>query len=874
MLTIRKTQVFHGPSVWAPVPAIVLEVAIGQLEDVLHTQTPVFFERLVTLVPALRDFSTVVGQPDGGLRRLLLDRLALALQQLAGAEVTVAETYPTAERGVYTVVYQFHHEVVGRAAGDLAVRFLNHLLSQSEPDFAFDHELETTVLRLAKRRAHGLEIGAILAAAEQRGIPVRVLDEKPVLLQLGQGTYLRRFSPMMTSHTASLAVNIARNKDQTNRLLREVGLPVPRDTVVRSVDEAVQAARLIGYPVVLKPLTGHHGRGVSIDLRSEAKVREFFPLAAQQTGSGAVIVQRYVRGRDYRILVINNQVVAVTERVPAHVMGDGTHTVAELVEITNADPRRGVGHEKPLTRITVDAQTIEALTKQGLALDDVPEEGRVVPLKLTANLSTGGTAIDRTDEIHPVNAAIARQAAMVVGLDVAGIDLITPDIARSVREQRGAIVEVNHNPGLRMHIHPTVGASRDVGGAIVDMLFPLGTPSRVPIVAITGTNGKTTTTRMIAHIMKTAGKKVGMTTTDGIAIDGTQIAAGDMAGASSARKVLRNPSIDFAVLETARLSILRDGLAFDHCDVAVVTNVAADHLGLRGIETVTDMARVKAVVPRAVAPDGASVLNGDDPATVEMAAVARGEIIFFSLDQQNPIIGQHVGQGGRAVVLRQTDAGEMLTLLDGEEATAILLAEAIPATMEGRIRVNIQNALAATAAALAQDVPLETIRTALCSFANSVAQTPGRFNLLEIEGRTVVLDYCHNLHGLEAMADFVTRMGAPRSIAAIYMTGDRTDEHIAAFGRLAAQTFDELVIRDALPKYQRGRQPGEVPALLRTAAIASGFAPDKISLTHGLEDAVDMAIANGGSDSLVVLLGESAAIWNHLTQRQPADVTL
>jgi cyanophycin synthetase len=466
---------------------------------------------------------------------------------------------------------------------------------------------------------------------------------------------------------------------------------------------------------------------------------------------------------------------------------------------------------------------------------------------------------------------------MIIGLDVAGVDMIAPDIARSVREQRGAIVEVNHNPGLRMHTHPTVGASRDVGGAIVDMLFPPGSPSRVPIVAVTGTNGKTTTTRMIAHIMTTAGKTVGMATTNGISIAGTQIAAGDMAGASAARKVLQNPAIDYAVLETARGSILRDGLGFDHCDVAVVTNVAADHLGHKGIHTVTDMAKVKAVVPRAVAPGGASVLNADDPYAVGMAAVAAGEILFFSLDEQNPIMGQHVGQGGRAVVLRQTAAGEMLTLLADQVETEILLAEAIPATMGGRIRVNIANAQAAIAAALAQDVPLETIRTALSGFANSVAQTPGRFNLLEIEGRTVVLDYFHNVHGLEAMADFVKRMGAPYTVAVIQMAGDRTDDHIAAFGRLAAEIFDELVIRDALPNYRRRRNPGEIPARLRAAALAGGLAPDKVTLMpdHDELEAAQVGIAKGGKDGLVVLFADdAAAVWSYLMQRQEAETAI
>jgi cyanophycin synthetase len=870
VLTIHQTKVFRGPSLWGPVPVILLEVSIGELEVRLSRETPLFFERLSALVPSLRDDGDLVNRPEGGLRRLLLDRLALALQQVAAAQgaqeqavwtgdtLAYAETFPTAQAGYYRVAYAYEYAALGEAAGTLAVRLLNHLLYDTEPEFDFDSEL-TTLVEVTKQLAYRGTTAVIVAAAKQRGIPVECIRPHAGIdgdiVQLGHGRYQRRVLwGSITSQTPLLADTIATDKRLTARLLQEAGLPTAQNSVVHTADEAVEAATVLDYPVVLKPLNGAHGRGVVINLPDEVAVREAFPLARAKSHSGQVVVETFIPGKDYRILVIANQVVAVAERVPAHVIGDGRHTVAQLIEIANADPRRGVDHEKILTCITVDTHTLTVLTTQGLSLEDVPEEGRAVSMKLTGNMSTGGTAIDRTDEIHPHNIEIARQAAMVVGLDVAGIDLMTPDIARSVYDQGGAIIEVNQQPGLRAHTHPTHGTPRDVGMAIVDMLFPPGRPSRVPIVAITGTNGKTTTTRMIAHIMTTAGRTVGMTTTDGMFIGGIRIAAGDLAGPSAARQVLRNPAVDCAVLETARGGLLKAGLGFDHCDVAVVTNVAADHLGDRGIETVADMAKVKAIVPRAVAPDGASVLNADDPFTVAMAAAAGGEIVYFSLDEHNRVIHDHVRQGGRAVVLHPMERGELLMLLAGEEATAILSAAEIPATMEGRIRANIANALAATAAAVAQQVPLETIRAALRTFANSVTQTPGRFNFLEIDGRRVLIDYCHNLHGLEGMADFIKRIGVAHTVAVIAMPGDRTDEHIAAFGRLAAQIFDELVIWDTPAEFRRNRGPGEVPSLLQAAAVAGGLPREKISHSDDEQVAARMAIAKGRPDGLVVML--------------------
>lgn len=873
-LEIRNTTVYRGPNIWARMPVVLMEVDIGELEERPTNKIPGFYEELTELLPSLYEHNCSVGKPGGFLQRMregtwlghVLEHVALELQNLAGAEVTRGKTRGAGERGVYNVVYAYEQEDVGIAAGQLAARLLNHLIYNSEPEFDFVAELEEKVIRVAERLAYGPSTGAIVSEAERRGIPVLRLDPRRSLVQLGHGAYQKRVWATVTSETANISVDIAGNKELTNRLLHEVGIPVPRSSLVRSADEAARAAARMGYPVVLKPLDGNHGRGVMINLPDEAAVREAFPFAERETRSGLIVAETFIPGKDYRILVINNQVVAVAERVPAHVVGDGEQSVQELIDVTNQDPRRGIGHEKILTRITADSQTAEVLAKQELTLESVPEEGRFVQLKLTGNMSTGGTSIDRSDDIHPDNVEIARQAAMVVGLDVAGIDFITPDIARSVREQRGAIVEVNAGPGFRMHTHPTEGHPRHVGRAVIDMLFPRGSHSRVPIVAVTGTNGKTTTSRIIAHIMKTAGKKVGLTTTDGIYIDATQIAAGDMSGPTSAQMVLKNPAIDYAVLETARGGMLRSGLGFDRCDVAVVTNVSSDHLGLKGVNTLSELARVKEIVPQSVLPNGASILNADNPYTVEMERVARGEIIYFSMDEENPVVRDHLRERGKAVVLRPTRHGEMITLIEHRRDTSLLLAEEIPATMDGRIRVNIQNALAAVGAAFAQDVQLEYIRTALRTFTANFFQSPGRFNLLEVDGRRVLLDYCHNVAGLESMADFVKRMDADRTIAMIAVPGDRSDDDINAFGRLAGGTFDEIVIReDANP---RGRRRGEVAEMLVEAIATSERNGRKVDVVLDEMEAAREAISRARRNDLVILMADKpAAVFEQLTGR-------
>lgn len=854
-------------------PIIHYVLDIGELEDRPSNKIPGFYENLIELIPSLYNHGCSIGKPGGFLKRLregtwmghVLEHVALEIQNIAGAEVARGKTRSTGERGIYNVTFQYDQEDVGLASGELALRLLNQLVYESEADFDYVVELER-VIKIAERLAYGPSTGAIVQEANRRGIPVLRLDPQRSLVQLGHGMYQRRIWATVTSDTPNIAVDVAGNKELTNRLLHEVGIPVPRAQVVTTLEEAIRAARRIGYPVVLKPGDGNHGRGVFINLADDAEVTEFYSHAMRESRSGTVIVESFITGKDYRILVVNNEIVAVAERVPAHVVGDGRHTVGELIEATNADSRRGVGHEKILTRIVVDSQTAEVLDRDGLTLDDIPSEGAFVQLKLTGNMSTGGTSIDRTDDIHPDNVEIARQAAMVVGLDIAGIDLIAEDIAQSVRQAGGAICEVNAGPGFRMHTHPTEGHPRHVGRAVIDMLFPRGRPSRVPIVAVTGTNGKTTTSRMIAHIMKTSGRRVGLTTTDGISIDGTPIMTGDMSGPTSARMVLKNPTIDYAVLETARGGILRSGLGYDRCDIGVVTNISGDHLGLKGVDTLGELARVKAVVPASVLRDGASVLNADNEWTVEMTRVARGEIIFFSMNEDNPVIREHLRERGRAVLLRETRQGDMITIIEHRRETSLLLANQIPATFQGRARVNIANAMAAASAALADDVSLDYIRQALRTFTSSFYQTPGRFNLLDLRGKRVVVDYCHNLAGLEAMADFVKRMEAESTVAVISVPGDRSDGDMTAFGELSGKTFDRIVIRE--DDNTRGRQSGEISSILRKSAIDGGIAEDQISVVLDELEAVQAAVTMADKSDLVVLMVDKPAeVWALLSER-------
>jgi cyanophycin synthetase len=874
-LKILESRVYRGPNYWSYDKAVHLLVDLGSLEDFPTNLLPGFTDDLLALLPGLADHSCGVGRKGGFVERLrdgtwlghVAEHVALQLQREAGGEQRRGKTRGAGRRGQYNVIYGYGDDQVGLAAGRLAVRLVNHLVEnqvEREPDFDFEAELERFILR-AERTAFGPSTQAILDEAVARDIPFLRLNEHS-LVQLGQGIYQQRIRATMTSKTSSLAVDVAGDKELTTRLLAAAGLPVPRSYPVRDVADAVAAARRLGFPLVVKPLDGNHGRGVHLNLRTEEEVAAAFPAAQDEARRGWVLVETYVAGNDYRVLVVGGRMVAIAERVPAHVVGDGEHTVAQLVERTNADPRRGVGHEKVLTRIRVDQAAIELVRAQGFELDEVPGEGTTVKLTLTGNMSTGGISIDRSDEAHPDNVEIAEEAARVVGLDVAGIDFIAPDLAEPVRETGGAIVEVNAAPGFRMHTHPTVGEPQYVARPVVDLLFPPGTPSRIPIVAVTGTNGKTTTSRMIAHIFKGMGRQVGLTSTDGILIDERLVVTADASGPRSARMVLQNPRVDFAVFEVARGGILREGLGYERNDVGVVLNIGADHLGLRGIDTLKQLAAVKQVVIEAVPRDGHGVLNADDPLVAGMRRHCSGELVWFSMQDGNELVEAHCRRGGRAIVLEDGRLGEGIVLRQGRRSTLIAPTGAVPATFGGRARMNVANAMAAAAAALAAGAHLHDIRAGLRSFTTSYEVAPGRLNLFEVDGYRVIVDYCHNAAGMRMLGDFVDRLAVPpkggdviarRRTGVVASPGDRRDKDIRELGEVAARHFDALIVRE--DRNLRGRQPGEIAELVAAGARA---AADDGARCRSLEVVLDeleasrLALDRANPGDLVVLCAD------------------
>ena len=886
-LRILETRVYRGPNYWSYEKAVHLLVDLGSLEERPSNTLPGLVDELLRLLPGVAEHTCSTGRRGGFAERLregtwlghVAEHVALQLQREAGGEQRRGKTRGAGAPGRYHVIYGYGDDRVGVAAGHLAVRLLNHLV-EAEPEFDFDAALERFLLD-AERTAFGPSTQAIIDEASSRDIPFIRLNEYS-LVQLGQGVHQQRIRATMTSRTSSLAVDIAGDKDLTTQLLAAAGLPVPRSLPVRSVEDAVRRAERIGYPVVVKPLDGNHGRGVHLDLRDPAAVRAAFDDARAEARRGTVLVESQVNGNDYRVLVVAGAMVAVAERVPAHVIGDGKHTVAELVELTNADPRRGVGHEKVLTRIRVDAAAAELVRAQGFELDQVVDEGVMVKLTLTGNMSTGGISIDRTDEAHPDNVEIAEEAARVVGLDVAGIDFIAPDIAEPVRETGGAIVEVNAAPGFRMHTHPTVGEPQYVAKPVVDLLFPPGSPSRIPIVAVTGTNGKTTSARMIAHIFKGMGRKVGLTSTDGILIDERLVLRADASGPRSARMVLQNPRVDFAVFEVARGGILREGLGYERNDVGVVLNVSSDHLGLRGIDTLRQLAAVKQVVVEAVPRDGCGVLNADDPLVAAMRRHCSGDLVYFSMEPANELVEEHCRGGGRAFVLEDGRLGEGIVLRQGRRHILVAPVSAVPASFGGRARMNLANALAAAAAAHAAGAHLHDIRAGLRSFTTSFEVAPGRLNLFELDGFRVLIDYCHNVASMHMLGDFVERLTEPppggdimahRRIGVVASPGDRRDRDIRELGEAAAAYFDVLLVREDVSL--RGRERGATAELLAAgagAAVRQGARCRTVEVVPDELEAARLALDRANPGDLVVVCADRAEAVVHELQTRGAQV--
>jgi cyanophycin synthetase len=881
-MRVLERGVYRGPHLYSRIPMVRFVLDLRSLEDWPTSRIPDFTDRLLAILPGLRRHGCSLKREGGFVERLrdgtwlghVTEHVALELQSMAGVRVESGKTRSVRGRpGVYTVMYAYKEEAPGFYAGRLALQLVDSLLPRElqgvegldrlfdareagHPlDAEFDIERAIRDLeRVVRRSGFGPTTGAIVQEAIKRDIPVMRLGDES-LVQLGHGKRQQRIRASITGRTSQIAVEAAGRKDLTKLLLDEAGLPVPRGVVVRTADEAVAEAARMRHSVVVKPLDGNHGRGVSIDLKTEEEVRRGFELAAVH--GRRVIVEHFYPGHDHRFLVINGEVVAVAERVPAHVVGDGRSTIAELIEVVNRDPRRGDGHENVMTRIKVDEHVRGVLAKAGMALDSVPEAHRTVYLRDTANLSTGGTAVDRSDDVHPENALIARRAALTIGLDVAGVDFIAPDISRSVLETGGGIVEVNAAPGFRMHLQPSEGRPRKVARPVVEMLFPHRTPSRIPIIAITGTNGKSTTTRMVAHIIQSSGCTVGFTSTSGVYINDERVLAADASGPKSARMVLRDPTVDVAVLETARGGMLREGLAFDRCDVGACLNVQPDHLGLKGIDTLEDLAWVKSIVVEAVARDGWSILNADDEHCVRMRRRAGGQLCFFSLnggDEMSSFLRRHVERGGLAFVREPGPSGGEIVAYENGDRLPFMNAGEIPATLRGAAEFNIANALAAISICYVHGIVPNQMRKALHTFNTSFEQTPGRMNVFDGHGFRVLMDYAHNPAGLTALSATLAKMKPAhgQAIGMVSIPGDRRDEDILEMGGIAAKAFDHLVFREQPD--ERGRPRGEVMRLLAEGALAAGFPEAAIHRLVREDDAVEACLRAARPGDLVVLL--------------------
>ncbi|MCY7388291.1 MAG: cyanophycin synthetase, partial [Burkholderiales bacterium] len=707
---------------------------------------------------------------------------------------------------------------------------------------------------------------SLVRAAEERGIPwLRMNDQS--LIQLGYGKWQQRIQATVTGRTSYIAVELAGDKEETNKILAARGLPVPRQELVRSADRAVSAAKRLGYPVVTKPYNGNHGRGISIHLMTEDEVRKGFEAAEEHSSS--VIVETYLTGDDHRLLVINGELIAATRRTPGHVVGDGMSTVRQLVDEVNKDPRRGVGHEKVMTRIALDEQADMMLARVEMTPDSIPAKDQVVMLRSTANLSTGGTATDVTDVIHPDNRDMAVRAITAIGLDVGGVDFLIPDITESYKQVGGGICEVNAAPGFRMHVAPSEGTPRDVAGPVIDMLFPAGTPSRVPIAAITGTNGKTTTSRMLAHITKMAGFTPGLTTTDGVYIDGQRTVEGDMTGPVATRMVLADTQIDMAILEIARGGLLRAGMGVPFVNVGAVLNVQADHLGMKGIDTLEQLAEVKRIIVE-VAKDCA-VLNADDVNVIKMSADTEAKsICYVTVNPQHAVVREHIRAGGRACALEAGVNGQMITIYDKGGHIPLLWTHLIPATLEGRAMHNVQNAMFAAAMAFALGIKLDAIRQGLRTFDTTFYQAPGRMNVFDEHPFKVIFDYAHNAHAVGVMADLAERLDVNgRRIIVVAGPGDRRDEDIVAIAEAVAGRFDHYICRrdDSL----RGRDGDEVPGMIANVLRSRGVPESAISIIPDEQEAIDAALHMGKQGDLLLIFADALArSWKQVTKFRPA----
>ena len=852
-MKILKIQALRGPNIWSirRQKLIQMRLDLEELEERPTDKIDGFRERLENLLPTLIEHRCSEGCRGGFFQRVdrgtwmghVIEHIALEIQTLAGMDVGFGRTRETKTPGVYNVVFNYLEEKVGIYAAKAAVKIAEALIAGEDYDLTDDIQ---NMKEIREDVRLGPSTASIVDEAVSRDIPFLRLGRNS-LIQLGAGVNQMRFQATITCKTSNIAVDIACNKEQTKKMLDDASIPVAKGDICYDEEDLKDTIDHIGYPIVIKPLDGNHGKGASINVTNWEDAVKGLKHAKEY--SRRVIVEKFVTGFDFRVLVINNEVIAAAQRVPAHVIGNGKNTIQELIDITNEDPRRGYGHENVLTEITIDRTTERLIDNAGYKLDSVLPKDETLYLKSTANLSTGGTSVDVTDLMHPENVFIAERISRVIGLDICGIDIMAPNLTQSLKENGGVILEVNAAPGFRMHLAPSEGLPRNVAAPVIDMLYPPGKPSRIPIISVTGTNGKTTTTRLISHIVKNNGYRVGFTTSDGIYIQNHMMEKGDTTGPISAEYILKDPTVEFAVLETARGGILRSGLGFKVCDIGVITNIQEDHLGISDIHDLKDLSRVKSVVVESVKKDGWAVLNGEDENCLDIARSLSCNVALFSLDENCPAIIEHCAEGGIAAIYENG----FITIKKGDWKIRVERATHIPLTLNGKAKFMIANVLAATLSAYLYGFKTEDIKLSLATFIPSAAHTPGRMNIFEFSKFKVLIDFAHNPTSYLGIEDYLSSVDASRKIGIISGVGDRRDEDIKECAKIAARMFDHIIIRQE--KHLRGRTEEEIINL-----ILEGLQEGDASVTHevvSLEvEAIKHAISIAEEGTYIVALSD------------------
>ena len=852
-MKIDKIQALRGPNIWSVQrkKLIQMRLDLEEMEQFPTNKIEGFRERIEAMFPTMIEHRCSEGVPGGFFSRIergtwmghVIEHIALEIQTLAGMETGFGRTRETKTPGIYNVVFSYTEENVGMFAAESAVAIAEALIA----GIPYDLEADIQKMREIRERVRlGPSTGSIVEEAVSRDIPWIRLGTNS-LVQLGYGINQMRFQATITCKTSSIAVDIACNKEQTKKMLDAASIPVANGGICVDEDDLDDVIQKIGYPIVIKPLDGNHGKGASINLKTREDAVD--GLAYAKKYSHRVIVEKFITGHDFRVLIIDNKLVAAAKREPAHVKGDGKHTIQQLIEETNKDPRRGYGHENVLTQIDVDRDTTDLLEKLNYTLETVPKKGEVVYLKSTANLSTGGTSIDVTDMMHPENIFLCERISRVIGLDICGVDIMAENLTQPLKENGGCILEVNAAPGFRMHLAPSEGLPRNVAAPVIDMLYPPGKPSRIPIIAVTGTNGKTTTTRLLAHIVKNNGFKVGFTTSDGIYVQNHMMEKGDTTGPVSAEYILKDPTVEFAVLETARGGILRSGLGFSRCDIAIITNIQEDHLGLSDIHTLEDLARVKSTVVKSVKKDGWAILNAEDEQCLKIANELSCNIAYFSMDENNPKV-KKFSKEGKIVAVYENG---FITIKKGEWKIRVERATHVPLTMGGKAKFMIANVLAATLASYLQGFKTDDISLSLQTFIPSAAQTPGRMNIFEFKKFKVLIDFAHNAAGYRGVEEYLSSVEATKKIGIIAGVGDRRDEDIKECATIAARMFDHIIIRQE--KYLRGRTEDEIIGLIMEGIAASGR-----DVTHEIiskeVEAIKHAITNAEEGTFITALSD------------------